>query len=1030
MASPAVCSSCQTPLPAEAQFCPRCGSRTPTQISGGGTTSVAIPPDQLEEQQERLQAALGPDYAVERLLGSGGFATVWAAFDRKLQREVAVKVLHPDLVATRSLLERFQREAQAVAKLRHPGVIPIYAVGEHEGLAFYIMPLVQGESLRERLRRERTLPLEEARRILHEAAAALAVAHRAGIVHRDIKPENLMLEGEERRVVLMDFGIAKSTGGAGAQTGLTGTGMIIGTPAYMSPEQATGSKEIDVRSDVYSLGVVGFEMLTGKAPFEAPSVPELILQQVATPAPSVASLRADTPEDLAIAVNRCLQKEPGQRWKNAGDLSVFLERVSTPVAQTGAVSKDLRRFARRGWRPSGRQVFWTTGAALLLASLLVSGASLGDLRVSIHYWASKLGLIKPLPPAADVTAVNRVQVSGPPFSWVLSGASTVLSLGGTNLAVVDARNRVFGLHLFDGQAWRSYRTPEPIGAATRQGNDILLFAERDGGHMYRWTATGVVAEDTVPFGASAAWADGRTVVLLGSKEGQLATRDARGWHRYVSARRTQLSVLAGTAANDLAALGYFAGAEDHPDSIVEYDGTSWETLDPRPSGTKERWVYNAIATLGDRSLVVGGLVSGAPESRPLLLARASRGRWRRLAVKTDSASTVRDVEGIWGTGPDDLFAWDPGCGTCRLAEIRSGVWSESPAMGTGSVLGVAQAGGVVYAVWADGTVWARRDGRWVFATEVPNTTTSFVAAQWWSDWSSDLWLGRGVLSYSFREASQSIGSYTGAVDSVPGGGRGAAVARMVGWMLGSDGVVRRIDCRVGPRCTLAQESFVGGLSLTQRKHGGALLTGVNGLFLRSSESGSWQRVSAPAAMARESLLYADESPDGHLAVLGSEHLAILDSTGKVMRVSPLSAPERPRVVVMAYGGAVAQVFRDRVSLERLDGKPIADCCGWLYANYSVLSWQALPDGRLVFGLGGDASDPFSQGALLVVALDSSRARQMTVILSRVRSRVTALATAQIGNLLVVFTPSGSYRRPVTELPFAENPGTLAPQRRR
>jgi len=367
------CISCQTPLPSEALFCPRCGVASPTQISGGGTATVVAPSDETAEQQRRVQAALGPDYDVQRRIGSGGFAEVWAAFDRKLQRTVAVKVMHPELVASRALLERFQREAQAVAKLRHPGIIPIYAVGQYEGLAYYIMPLVEGESLRDRLTREGPLPPNEVRRVLRETAAALAVAHEAGIVHRDIKPENLMLEGKERRLLVMDFGIAKST--AGTQTGLTGTGMIVGTPTYMSPEQATGSKEVDVRSDVYSLGVVGFELLTGKPPFSAPSVPELMVQHLSTPAPSVAAGRPDVPEDLAIAVNRCLAKEPGERWRDAAELSAFLAHLDTPASQPKAVPKGLRKYARRGWQRWPRVYALLGVLGLAVVGLIVSRGS-------------------------------------------------------------------------------------------------------------------------------------------------------------------------------------------------------------------------------------------------------------------------------------------------------------------------------------------------------------------------------------------------------------------------------------------------------------------------------------------------------------------------------------------------------------------------------------------------------------------------------------------------------------------------------
>ncbi len=917
--SPAVCASCQTPLPADAEFCPHCGTRTPTQISGGGTTTVAVPSDQFKDQQVRLQNALGPDYSVDRMLGTGGFAVVWAAFDRKLQRHVAVKVLHPELVVALSLLERFQREARAVAKLRHPGIIPIYAVGEHEGLAYYIMPLVEGESLRQRLNREGALAPDEVRRILRESSSALAVAHEAGIVHRDVKPENLMLEGKGRRVVVMDFGIAKSTAGA-AQTGLTGTGMIIGTPAHMSPERATGSKEIDVRSDVYSLGVVGFEMLAGRPPFKAASVPELIKEHVATPAPSVSSLRADTPEDLAIAVNRCLQKEPGERWKDAGDLSAFLERVSTPSAQPFAVSKDLRKFARRGWRPSRRLVFWTAAGALVLTATLLIQVSAGDLLASLGYWSARAGLSKPVQAPVGEAGLGFLKES--PGTWALGGRARVLPMGGSNLAVIDAENLAFGLHLFDGQAWRSYRTPEPIGAAAQAGNDILLFAARYGGHVYRWSGAGVDPEDTVPFGVQAAWADAGNAAIIGRGAWRLAVRDARGWHRVASPRRTWLRDIGGTGPSDLVALGITICETSGcgVDSIAEFDGTSWEALDPRPPHTRQRWSYNTMAVLADRTPVIAGGVGersavDSSGSQPLLLVRSSRGHWRRMSAKMGGAASLEDIGGVWGAGPDDLIVWSRRCDTCRLAEVRGGVSSESQAMGPGSVVGVAQAGGVLYAVWADGTVWARRSGRWVYVTEVPKTAITSAAFVAGPDWETGLRLGDGLLWYHVRDTGPAFYAGEAALDSLLAGSRGVAVGRRIAWALGRDGFVRRLDC-TGARCAVIREGFSGGLSLVQRRGGGALLAGANGLLTRANERGVWKRMPLPQAMARESLLSASGSADGRLAVLGSQHLLILDSLGKGLRLASLPGPSRPVSVLLSAKGAVALLYPDMVSIER------------------------------------------------------------------------------------------------------------------
>jgi len=290
-------------------------------------------PDDSQEAalRTRLARALGPGYELRNQLGRGGFAVVYAAFEPRLKRDVAVKVLRPELGVVATMRQRFRHEAEAVARLRHPHIVPIYAVGEEkdEGLAWYVMPLIAGPSLRAHLEQVRRMPVEEARRVLGEAAAALAAAHRAGIVHRDIKPDNILLDGDEARVLLADFGIAKALG-TDAQT-LTQTGVVIGTPQYMSPEQASG-EVTDARSDLYSLGVVGYQMLAGELPFEAGTVAALLVKQLVTEAPSVMRKRPDCPSDLAAAVMRCLAKAPEQRWASADDLQRALSPTPSTIA--------------------------------------------------------------------------------------------------------------------------------------------------------------------------------------------------------------------------------------------------------------------------------------------------------------------------------------------------------------------------------------------------------------------------------------------------------------------------------------------------------------------------------------------------------------------------------------------------------------------------------------------------------------------------------------------------------------------------
>ena len=298
----------------------------------------------------RLGEALGGSYTLEGEIGRGGMGVVFQAKDERLKRQVAIKVLPPDLAFREEVRLRFLREAETAARLTHPHIVPIHSVGEGpEGLVYFVMAFIDGEPLSARLKRRVRLPAEEARRIMMETADALGAAHSLGIIHRDVKPDNIMLEGSRGRVMVTDFGIAKALSSSNSG-GLTGTGVAIGTPHYMSPEQAAGDREIDGRSDLYSLGVVSYQMLTGELPFQAPTVPAILIKQITEAAPYVGDRVQGVPDDLAGSVMRCLEKEPESRWPTADALRRALEsrtapayrpRRSTPTSRRGLAPPPL-----------------------------------------------------------------------------------------------------------------------------------------------------------------------------------------------------------------------------------------------------------------------------------------------------------------------------------------------------------------------------------------------------------------------------------------------------------------------------------------------------------------------------------------------------------------------------------------------------------------------------------------------------------------------------------------------------------------
>jgi predicted Ser/Thr protein kinase len=384
------CAKCHTPLPVDGRFCSHCG--TPS-----GELAHECPPDPTDELRQRLARTLAGRYEITRLLGRGGMAVVFLAEDLALERQVAIKVLPPEMAHDTKLIPRFQQEAKTAAKLDHPNIIPIYRVESEAGLVYFVMKYVTGRSL-EQLLEDGPLPIELARRVLREAALALGHAHQRRIVHRDVKPANIMMEADGR-VMLTDFGISKAVQGEAASQ-LTGTGTIIGTPHYMAPEQAKGL-EVDGRADQYALAIVGHQILTGKQPFDG-SAHSILYKHVFEPPPPVLATRPDVPRDISAALERALSKDPEQRFATMEEFATALggERRSGSRTVVSAPIKPLASGGPKATKPKPSRTATRRSVIALGICVVLGGAA----------WA---GLREPAEPApaqeAIVPPVTRIQ---------------------------------------------------------------------------------------------------------------------------------------------------------------------------------------------------------------------------------------------------------------------------------------------------------------------------------------------------------------------------------------------------------------------------------------------------------------------------------------------------------------------------------------------------------------------------------------------------------------------------------------------
>ena len=454
---------------------------------------------------DRLRAALADRYRIERELGAGGMATVYLAHDLKHDRQVAIKVLKPELAAVLGA-ERFVVEIKTTAALQHPHILPLFDSGTADSFLYYVMPYIQGETLRSKLDRETQLGVDEAVKIAREVADALDYAHRSGVIHRDIKPENILLH--DGRPMVADFGIALAVSAA-AGGRMTETGLSLGTPYYMSPEQATAEKEISARSDVYSLASVLYEMLTGEPPYMGNSAQQIIMKIITETAPPVTKLRKSVPPNVADAVARALEKLPADRFATAAAFSAALGDPNATSMRTSAMPPAA--VSRRRWVMAG-------------IAVVIALAAFGIGRVTSG--------------ASDDAQVARVSVA-------LGDSVVVRAIGNRRIALSPAGDRIVfvGPDGADDALWvrdlsqpTARKLPDTQGAFapffSPDGESVGFFSATDGRPRLKVIAvSGAVArtlvEDSVASFGGGDWGDNGEIVFTSARRG-LASVPAGG----------------------------------------------------------------------------------------------------------------------------------------------------------------------------------------------------------------------------------------------------------------------------------------------------------------------------------------------------------------------------------------------------------------------------------------------------------------------------------------------------------------------
>ena len=446
----------------------------------------------MSDAVARLAAALTDRYRIDRELGAGGMATAYLAHDLKHERDVAIKVLHPDLGAALGG-DRFLSEIRTTARLQHPHILPLLDSGDADGLLYYVMPLVTGETLRARLERERQLPVDDAARIAREVADALGYAHGLGVIHRDIKPENILLQGGHALVA--DFGIALAVQTAAGQR-MTQTGLSLGTPQYMSPEQAMGERGIDARSDVYALGAVTYEMLVGEPPFTGPSVQAIVARLITEEPRSISTQRKAVPAHVEAAVMHALEKLPADRFATASGFGAALADGTVTYARTTVMRSVPTVSRRRG-----------------VLTMLAVGAAGTVIGLSAGLLASSRGSRPAAPmlryaiPLSDSTSINPASSGvlafapdGSRFAYVSRAGLMTRSLDQLAPVPVQGGGRGDSPFFSPDGAWLGFTDGARLLKVSLAGGDPIVICESCSGYQFQWGTDDTVRYHTAPPG--------------------------------------------------------------------------------------------------------------------------------------------------------------------------------------------------------------------------------------------------------------------------------------------------------------------------------------------------------------------------------------------------------------------------------------------------------------------------------------------------------------------------------------------------